>query len=311
MSRSVFSHVPLIGPLAVAATLSLGALPAFAQTAPAASGCSAIHFELANPSPASELNPGGLVVQGIAMDSSAQQGLGIDRVDFFLDSRDSGGTSIGSAVPGLVPGPFGPASFQTTISVPNQMGGHDLFAYAHSSVNGAESVISVPVAVGEDPTKAFQTPSETATTSCLVGSSSALTTTTSTTPSTTTTTPAAQPSTTTPIMSVAPGQSTIVLSVGNPSPNDTIKVGAFTVQGDAFDRAASSGNGIDRIDIFLDNRDTGGTFLGTATLGSTSFWQALINLPSNQTGLHELWFYAHSSVTGQTLPVSIPVTTAR
>jgi hypothetical protein len=112
-------------------------------------------------------------------------------------------------------------------------------------------------------------------------------------------------------MSVAPGQSTIVLSVGNPSPNDTIKVGAFTVQGDAFDRAASSGNGIDRIDIFLDNRDTGGTFLGTATLGSTSFWQALINLPSNQTGLHELWFYAHSSVTGQSLPVSIPVTTAR
>jgi hypothetical protein len=296
--------------LAVAATLSIGALPAFAQTAPPSSGCSAIHFELANPSPASEINSGGLVVQGIAMDSRADQGLGIDHIDFFLDSRDAGGTSIGSAVPGLVPGPFGPASFQTTVSVPNQMGGHDLFAYAHSSVSGAESVISMPVSVGEDPSKAFQAPSATATTSCLAGSS-ALTTTTPSTPSTTTTTPAAQPSTTTPTMSVAPSQSTITLSIGNPSPNDTIKVGAFTVQGDAFDKAASSGSGIDRIDIFLDNRDSGGTFLSTATLGTTSFWQAVLNLPSNQTGLHELWFYAHSSATGQTLAVSVPVTIAR
>src|SRR4030088_3018471 len=142
MSRSAFSHLRLIGPLAVAATLSIGTLPAFAQTAPASSSCSAIHFELANPSPASEINPGGLVVQGIAMDSRAQQGLGIDHVDFFLDSRDAGGLSIRTAVPGLVPGPFGPTSFQTTITVPNSMGGHDLFAYAHSSVNGAESVLS-------------------------------------------------------------------------------------------------------------------------------------------------------------------------
>jgi hypothetical protein len=112
-------------------------------------------------------------------------------------------------------------------------------------------------------------------------------------------------------MSMAPSQSTITLSIGNPSPNDTIKVGAFTVQGDAFDKVASSGSGIDRIDIFLDNRDSGGTFLSTATLGTTSFWQAVLNLPSNQTGLHELWFYAHSSATGQTLAVSVPVTIAR
>jgi hypothetical protein len=317
MSRSAFKHLRLLGPLTVAATLSIGTLPAFAQTAPAStpvsSGCSAIHFELANPSAASELQPGGLVVQGIAMDSRAQQGLGIDRVDFFLDSREAGGMSIGTAVPGLVPGPFGPTSFQTTISVPSSMGGHDLFAYAHSSVNGAESVISLPVSVGEDPSKSLQTLGETATMSCMGGSTMLTTSpTTPTTPATTTTTtPATQPSTTTTtpaIMSVAPTASSITLSVGNPSPNDTIKTGAYSIQGDAFDKAATSGTGIDRIDIFLDNRDTGGMFLSTATLGTSSFWQSVVTLPNNQTGLHELWFYAHSSVTGQTMSVSVPVT---
>ena len=40
------------------------------------------------------------------------------------------------------------------MSVPTLVGGHDIFAYAHSSVSGAESVISVPVAIGEDPSKA-------------------------------------------------------------------------------------------------------------------------------------------------------------
>jgi hypothetical protein len=312
MSRSAFKHLPLLGPLTVAATLSIGTLPAFAQTAPAPSGCSAIHFELANPSAASQLQPGGLVVQGIAKDSRAQQGLGIDRVDFFLDSRDAGGVSIGTAVPGLVPGPFGPTSFQTTISVPSQMGGHDLFAYAHSSVNGAESVIALPVSVGQDPSKSLVPLGETAVTSCLSGSTMLTTTTTPTTPAAiTTTTPATQPSTTTTtpaIMSVAPGASTTTLSVGNPSPNDTIKTGAYSIQGDAMDKAATSGSGIDRIDIFLDNRDNGGVFLISATLGTSSFWQATVTLPNNQTGLHELWFYAHSSVTGQTTTVTVPVT---
>jgi len=315
MSRSAFKHLRLLGPLTVAATLGISTLPAFAQTAPAtpvSSGCSDIHFELANPGAASELQPGGLVVQGVAMDSRAQQGLGIDHVDFFLDSRDAGGMSIGTAVPGLVPGPFGPTSFQTTITVPNSTGGHDLFAYAHSSVNGAESVISVPVSVNEDPSKALQSLGETATMSCLGGSTML---TTPTTPATSTststpTTPATQPSTTPAIMSVAPTSSTITLSVGNPSPNDTIKTGAYSIQGDAFDKAATSGTGIDRIDIFLDNRDNGGMFLSAATLGTSTFWQATVNLPNNQTGLHELWFYAHSSVTGQTMTVSVPVTIA-
>src|SRR5712691_421002 len=205
----MFKHLRLLGPLTVAATLGIGTLPVFAQSAPAASACSDIHFDLANPSAASEIQPGGLVVQGTAMDSRAQEGLGIDHIDFFLDSREAGGMNLGTAVPGLISGPWGPTSFQATISVPNVMGGHDLFAYAHSSVNGAESVLSVPVSVAEDPIKAFQTLGETATASCMLGTSAPSTlptttpsTTTSTTPplttTTTTATPVTQPSTTTP-----------------------------------------------------------------------------------------------------------------
>src|SRR4030088_2793586 len=101
MSRSVFERLRLLGPVTAAAALSLGTLPALAQTtpmAPIASDCSAIRFDLANPSPGSMIAPGGMVVQGIAMDSRALSGTGVDHVDFFLDNRDQGGFSLGTAV---------------------------------------------------------------------------------------------------------------------------------------------------------------------------------------------------------------------
>src|SRR5260221_1493666 len=95
MSRSVFARMRLIGPLTFAAALGIGTLPALAQiaptTAPAASGCAGITFDLANPSPGSMIAPGGLVLQGVAMDSRALSGLGVDHIDFFLDNRDQGG----------------------------------------------------------------------------------------------------------------------------------------------------------------------------------------------------------------------------
>src|SRR5207248_8921051 len=128
-------HLRLLGPLTIAATLSIGTLPAFAQAAPSALACSSIHFELANPSAAAIVQPGAFVVQGIAMDSRAKQGLGIDKIDFFLDSREGGGVNLGTVVPGLIAGPFGPTSFQASLSVPSKLGAHDFCAYAHSSVN--------------------------------------------------------------------------------------------------------------------------------------------------------------------------------
>ena len=309
MSRTALRHLRLVGPLTVAATLGIGSLPALAQSAPstATADCSAIHFELANPGPGSRVEQGNTIVQGVAIDKRAANGIGIDRVDFFLDSRDQGGMNIGTADPGLIPGPFGPGSFQTTLSFPNTIGGHDLVAYAHSSVTGQESIIDVPIAVGEDPIKAGETAATTGTETCTQGGNVASTTTAMTPPSTTT---APMTTTTASTAPMAASAATIDLQVGNPSPGDTIHVGGINIEGVAMDRAAGSGSGIDRVDIFLDNRDQGGTMLTEANLGAMNSWHALVTIPSNQTGLHTLSFYAHSSVTGQETLVSVPVTIA-
>ena len=307
-----------LGPLAAAAALGIGALPAQAQTAPTASSseCSGIRFELANPDPGAMVEPGGYVVEGVAVDQRASQGPGIDRIDFFLGSREEGGLNIGTAVPGMTGGPLGPDSFQTTVDLPDMIGGHDLVAYAHSAVNGAESVISVPIALGEDVDKAFEgTPPETASEMCMTGSAGATTsTTTTTTPAATTgattppTTSTTSTTTTTTTTTTTNGASTIKFEVGNPSPGDTIHVGAYDIEGTASDTAARQGNGIDRIEIFLDNRDEGGTLIGQGSFvnGGTT-WTATVDLPKNDTGVHSLFFYAHSSASSQEEVVSVPV----
>src|SRR5258708_18432413 len=154
MSRSVFARLRLLGPVTAAAALGLGTVPALAPTTPLApmtSDCSAIRFDLANPSAGSMIVPGGMVVQGIAMDSRATSGPGVDRVDFFLDSREQGGVNLGTAVPGAVPGPFAADSFQTTVTIHYMLGGHDLFPYAHSRVGGADSIIPAPVPTPDHP----------------------------------------------------------------------------------------------------------------------------------------------------------------
>ena len=312
MSRSALGTLKLLGPVTAAAALAFGTLPALAQTAPTTGSteCSGIRFELANPDPGSMVEPGAYVVQGVAMDSRASEAPGIDRVDIFLDSREAGGINLGTAVPGTTTGPFGPDSFQTTIDLPDMVGGHDLVAYARSSFNGAESVISVPIAIGEDTSKAFAgAPSESATEMCMAGGAGAVTSTTTTTPAETSTgTSATQPSTTTSTTATTPASSTISFEVGNPSPGDTIHVGSYVIQGTGSDTAAQPGNGIDRIDIFLDSRDAGGTLIGHGSFGTSgNMWSATVDLPKNQTGVHSLFFYAHSAVSGQEEVVEVPV----
>jgi hypothetical protein len=243
------------------------------------------------------------------MDQRATQGPGIDHVDFFLDSREEGGVNIGSAVPGMTTGPFGPDSFQTTVELPDMIGGHDLFAYAHSSVNGAESVISVPIALGEDVDQAFETPPPaTASEMCMGGSGGAATSTTTTAPTSTGgTTTTTQPATTTTTTTTT-SASTLSFQVGNPSPGDTIHVGGYVVEGTASDSAAQQGNGIDRIDIFLDSREEGGMLIGHGSFDSGNRWSSTVELPDNQTGVHSLFFYVHSAVSGKEMVESVPVT---
>jgi hypothetical protein len=308
--------VRALGALGVAATLGLGTMPAFAQPA-ASGGCSTIDFSLANPTPGARVEAGANIFQGVAMATNAPNGAnGVDRVDFFLGSRDEGGIIVGSAVPAMTTGPFGPGSFQATVDFSNvSTGSNDLWAYAHNSISGQQAVISMPIAIGEDASRAFVTqPTPDSLQMMCIGSAAGVNQTgvTSTTQPPATTPAPPTTTTTAPTGTIGVGTTqTMVLEVGNPSPGDTIHVGAYNIIGRAFDKAATTGSGIDRIEVFLDNRDAGGLFLGTGTMMNNNLWSAMIDIPNNQTGLHTLTFYAHSAVSGAELVVEVPVTVAQ
>ena len=132
-------------------------------TAPAVAQSGAPVLQLANPNPGDTLLLGDYIISGLAYapGQSGSQGVGVDRVEFFLGSRDAGGTFLGSAVPGqsgdlnATPGSLlAMGGFVTRVTVPNQNrgGSTTFFAYAHSSVTGQETVVSVPVSVGAPPT---------------------------------------------------------------------------------------------------------------------------------------------------------------
>jgi len=88
------------------------------------------------------------------------------------------------------------------------------------------------------------------------------------------------------------------------------------MQGKAFDPAASAdqGTGVDRVEVFLDDRDRGGLLLADARLGvpnpaaapgsqfALAGWQALVSLP---TGVHTLFVYAHTPAKGWWGPASV------
>jgi len=104
-----------------------------------------------------------------------------------------------------------------------------------------------------------------------------------------------------------PGPS-LVLSVGNPQPGDLLPRGKYVMQGLAFDRAATSGSGVDRVSVFVDDRDSGGQHVGEAVLGqpvATGF--TVTTDLSRLGGGHTLFVYARSSVSGREAVVSFPV----
>jgi hypothetical protein len=317
MSRSVSARPPRLAPILLAAAVGLGSLPAYAQTATTSASpvtCPGIRFDLSNPSAGAMLNPGGLMIEGVAQDNRAANGAGIDRVDFFLGSRELGGQSLGTVVPDTSGGPFGPGSFETTLQLPNIRGGSDLVAYAHSDVTGQESVISVPVVIGENPTVAGVTTVNGSTSpsiseSCMGPAGAATSGMTTSGMSSTSSAPSSTTTTAMPAPAMA-GASNITLQVGNPSNGDSVKIGSYVMQGEAWDAAASSGSGVDRIDIFLDDREAGGTRLGGATVGTAANprgWTATIDFP-NLLGGHTLFVYGHSSLTDHESVVQIPIT---
>src|SRR5690242_9238745 len=149
---SLFGHTsPSLlrrGPFVLGAALLVGAsVVGMATGASAAASCtSAPMLDLANPSPGALLSAGDLIVSGVARDPSATTGDGIDRVELFVGSRDSGGTEIGS-------GTTQSGNFVITAKVPSNLsGGNDFVAYAHSALTGQETIVTVPVFLGAEPT---------------------------------------------------------------------------------------------------------------------------------------------------------------
>ncbi|HEX8968500.1 MAG TPA: hypothetical protein VF937_11505, partial [Chloroflexota bacterium] len=106
---------------------------------------------------------------------------------------------------------------------------------------------------------------------------------------------------------IQPGAS-LVLSVGNPQPGDLLPRGKYVMQGVAFDRAAITGTGIDRVSVFVDDRDSGGQHVGDATLGQSGSTGFSVTADfSRFAGNHTLFVYARSSVTSREAVVSFPV----
>jgi hypothetical protein len=106
---------------------------------------------------------------------------------------------------------------------------------------------------------------------------------------------------------VQPGPS-LVLSIGNPQPGDQLSRGKYVMQGLAFDRAATTGSGVDRVSVFLDDRDSGGQLVGDGVLGqpTPTGFSATIDL-SRTSGQHTLFIYARSAVSGKETTVNLPV----
>lgn len=117
----------------------------------------------------------------------------------------------------------------------------------------------------------------------------------------------------------APDPAGPTLEVANPSAGDMLTPGSLMIQGVAFDAAASTGAGIDRVSVFLDDRDGGGQHLGDATLGMPNImsgqpaqfadagWMLVTPALKGTGDGHMLCVYARSSVTGQETEMEIPI----
>lgn len=273
-------------------------------------------LDLANPNAGDLLSPGDYVVSGVARDPAAASGDGIDRVELFVGNRDLGGTEVGVAVPRA-------GMFEVTAKLPtNVTGGTSFFAYAHSAISGQETSVSVPVFVGAAPTPTPRPGNGAAATpvvpavaqvtcappaSSVGGASAAQATTGSST----------APATTAAVaMSSQP-----VLQLANPNAGDMLLLGDYVISGLAYvPNTSQTGIGVDRVELFLGDRDAGGTFLGSAVPGQSAQLNATpgsllamggfatrVTVPSQIRGNAMFFAYARSSVTGQETVVSVPV----
>ncbi|MBV9359265.1 MAG: hypothetical protein JO023_27460 [Chloroflexi bacterium] len=219
------------------------------------------------PASGTQLPDGVYTVTAIAHDPRARTYPGVDRVQFFLDDRDHGGHLLATAelapLDRPLPNPRGNAidpsgSMNVRIDLSGLFGPHTLYAYAHSAADGRESSVAVPITIGVTRPRALP-PAETPT----------------------------------------PQHSGIQLFVDNPALGELVAPGPHWVQGRASDQRATAGtSGIDRVQVFLGDRNAGGRLLAEAQLtAGGDQWRALTDL-SGLVGSYNLYVYARSSVDG-------------
>ena len=278
-----------VSALLVAGAFTFSVLPAAAQS----SGC--LQLQVDNPHPGDPLATGKIEVGGRATDSAAQSGSGIDRVQIFVDSRDLGGQQVGEADLN-VPAGASPDIAQSSINGPRfsvladlssaDLGSHTLFVYARSAVSGAEVVAGVPINIGATPLgtagtlSSGQPPVTAASPECQQPAAPVST--------------SNQTSSSTMANTEATAQETISVVLDAPHPGAVLTPGRYEVSGSV----SSTTSNIDRVQLFLDNRDLGGFSLGDAQLSGNRF-RAVVDFPQNAVGLHSVFVYARSAGSGK------------
>jgi hypothetical protein len=101
----------------------------------------------------------------------------------------------------------------------------------------------------------------------------------------------------------------IQFNLANPSPGDENVPRSLMMSGTAFDKTATSGNGISQIQAFLGNRNEGGLFIGQASFSTMSpdNWTLSTSMPEGVSGGQNLFVYALSSVSGEQAVIEVPI----
>jgi hypothetical protein len=321
------SRLRVVGAVAAAGALSLGSLPALAAapTDAPADAASCVRLELDNPHPGDTVPVGHYTISGRAVDTS---GASIDRVQLFLEDRNLGGTPIGEA--DVSPGPNSPANvldsslggngafsvLADTSSSNTDVGPHTIFGYAHST-SGTEVSLAVPVVLGTlsggaggtfgsglpSVSNAADCPAPTAPSNVISPSAGSVTGT----------------------AALAAPSETITVTIDSPNPGGTISRGKFDVSGRA---TTSTGAPVDRVQVFVGNRDLGGIQVGeisaanspspvpgsttlTNSLNSNGTYHVVVDFPSQNLGVQTVFVYARSSTSGKEANANTSVTINR
>jgi hypothetical protein len=276
--------------------------------------CSAVHLDIANPQPGDLLFPGTLVMQGVAFDPTAGAPPGVDRLQVYFDrSREAGGQLIGEVVAGQTSDGqrLDATGFSVRVRIPeasasgNDSNTHQVLVYVRSAADGSELVASTQVQLLKPIGVGALTPTPTPPPVALSVRPCAA-------PSPTATFPPFPATAPTPGPGDAASTHQLTLNVANPDPGATIPHGNYVIQGIAFDASATSGTGIERVQVFLDPREQAGLFLGQAALGGEGVggvfgFRLVASLPARGGG-HTLSIYARSSVSGREVAVFLPIT---